>query len=107
MVTQNLSRGDPVWQTPEGRAAVDKELTMLLRSGAFSFDEVMEEEQARALFPEALFVPLNGIMALKHAELPPEFHVLKCRIVAGGDQIRDATGAKHTGRDDDRAMLSS
>ena len=43
LVTQNLTRGDPVWYTPEGLAAVEKEVSMLLRSQAFSFDEVLEE----------------------------------------------------------------
>ena len=84
-MTRNISRSDPVWKTPEAYTAVAKEVDMLTRSRAINFSEVMEEEEARRMYPGSLFIPLNPILATKHAELPEEYHVLECRIVAGGD----------------------
>lgn len=105
LVTMNLKRNDPLLSTAAGIAATEKEVGMLLKSGAFVMEEVMEASEARWLFPDSLFVPLNPIYAVKHWELPEEFHVLKCRIVAGGDQISTASGERVTGKDETRAML--
>lgn len=105
VVTMNLKRNDPVLFTERGREATDKEVNMLVKSGAFNFDEVMEESDAKYWYPDGLFVPLNPIYAMKHWEPPEDFHVLKCRIVAGGDQIQTAQGERVTGKDEARTML--
>lgn len=105
LVTRNVARNNALWASSDAKAAVEKELGMLLRSGAFDFAEVMEEEEARRLYPEGHFVSLDPLLAVKHAEPPEEFHVLKCRVVAGGDRITTGAGEKVSGTEDVRAML--
>lgn len=101
----NLKRNDPTLQTPEAWAATEKEVNILVKSGAFGFREVLEESDAKYWYPDGLFVPLNPVYAVKHWELPEDFHVLKCIIVAGGDQMATAQGERLSGKDESRPML--
>lgn len=48
---------------------------------------------------------MNSIYATKHSELPEEYHVLKCRIVCGGNQITTAQEEHVTGKEDNTETM--
>lgn len=77
IVAMNLKRGDPILRTEAAVMATDKEIGMLVKSGAFNLEEVMEESGSKYWYPEAHFLPPNPIYAVKHWELLEKYHVLK------------------------------
>lgn len=105
LVTQNIPRGDAMWYTEQSRKAIDKEISMLLNNKVYDPNEVFERDWVVSNVRDAQFVPLNPILAQKHVELPESMRTMKCRIVAGGDQIRDAQGTKLPGKGDSMALL--
>ncbi|KAA8494477.1 Copia protein [Porphyridium purpureum] len=79
--------------TKPGRIAFQKEMQTLIGSGALPFHKVVSKHEA-ARAKQARFVNMKPIMAIKNSEMPPEHRVLKCRVVAQGCHITDATGRR-------------
>ena len=64
------------------------------RSGCGGKENPFEEEDAKKQFPEAHFATLHSIVGVKNHESPNEAdHVFKGRVVLGGHDVRDSTGA--------------
>lgn len=53
----NLKRNDPIFSTAKGLAATEKEIGMLLKSGAFVFEEVMEVAEVGAFIQTLFSIP--------------------------------------------------
>ena len=81
-------------QADAGRAALDAELEKLLSLGAFSYEEVIEQDDVLAAFPSEHLnvVDSHMIVGLKHSELPPDAQVWKARFVA--DRTSSLRGAE-------------
>ncbi|KAA8493218.1 Copia protein [Porphyridium purpureum] len=77
-------------KTPDGRAALEKEMKTLSESGTLKLENVIQREDAAAL-KDARFVKLKPIFGVKNSELPPEHHKTKCRVVAQGCIVADAS----------------
>lgn len=84
--------------SPEGRsdkmkAAIQKEKDNLVGKGVWKYDNVDEYDNVRRTVQGAEFVRANLILVEKNAEdSNPENRKFKARIVALGDQVRDAFG---------------
>ncbi|KAA8499353.1 Copia protein [Porphyridium purpureum] len=80
-------------RTQAGRLAFTKEMNTLISSGALPFQKALGRCEA-ARVPNARFVKLKPILAIKNSEMPPEHRMLKCRIVAQGCHITDVDGKR-------------
>ncbi|KAA8493144.1 Retrovirus-related Pol polyprotein from transposon TNT 1-94 [Porphyridium purpureum] len=84
--------------TAEGQKAIDKEVSTLVKLGAWDPSNVMERRDAASRFGDAIYVRGKVILSLKHAE-EPERAKLKARVVAQGCVLRNGEGAKVCGGD--------
>ncbi|KAA8498070.1 Copia protein [Porphyridium purpureum] len=73
-----------------GREAMQKEVDLMIRFKVWDEQPISREEALKV--PGARFVRTHFIFGLKFAELPEEFRKVKCRLVAGGNRIWDASG---------------
>ena len=94
MVTKALHPSDPMARSARAVRAVDEELAALRSEKVWREDEPLEEEEAKRQFPDAHFAGLHSIVGVKNHEYPSESdHIYKGRVVLGGHDVRDSTGA--------------
>jgi len=76
----------------EGAAAIKKEVETMKRYCVWDDNEVMEKEAAVAQYPNAQFVKVKLITAIKNAESEASSQKYKARLVAQGCAMRDIHG---------------
>ena len=98
LVTRSISLQSAEARTPEARAAVDKELNNLTSlMGVWSWDDTLERDLAKTMYPDAVFVRLHLLLGQKFAETNADASShYKARCVALGNQLRDGCGKPAT-----------
>jgi hypothetical protein len=94
LVTRPVPRSSAEYQSPAAQAALVKEVQGLLDKGAFSWSNVCEARDVRSSNGSAQFVRLHPIVVVKHVELAQDLQRFKARLVAGGNDIRNADGSR-------------
>ena len=87
LVTRQITRRDPEWNSESGRKAIFEEVTARIKGGVFSPEGPIEFTEAKLRHPGAHFTKLMTILGIKFSELPPDAWKYKCRIVLRGDHI--------------------
>ena len=88
-------KSDEAW-LPKVVEAKGAEMENMIEQGVFNLREVMEWEEAKRLFPDAVVVGSRMILAEKNSELllPYLEKVYKGRLVAQGNYMMHTTGKK-------------
>ena len=94
MVTKALHPADPMARCPAALQAVEAELSALREERVWRESQPLPAKEAARLHPDAHFATLHSIVGVKNHESPDaNDHIFKGRIVLGGHDVRDATGA--------------
>ena len=92
MVTKTIPFGDPILNSPEAKASLDKELSRLRAINTWDEGAVLERSEAKRLYPNAHFARVFATTGIKHYEMDKSHHKWKTRVVFGGDNIKTADG---------------
>jgi hypothetical protein len=88
-VVKVLKRNDPLWSSPEAKAALMKESNKLISAGVW---EVIAEEKddVTRKYPDVTYSRLFDFLGLKSSEMNNP--VYKARIVVQGSNVTDSSG---------------
>lgn len=101
MLTISLKHGNPLSSGDKAKTSMRNEFNRLTRMMTWRLDSPVDWEEVKKQDPTACVVMLNPVLAVKNAEMSEDEQILKCRVVAGGDNIRDTYGMKISGREAD------
>mmetsp|Transcript_4370 Transcript_4370/g.10695 ORF Transcript_4370/g.10695 Transcript_4370/m.10695 type:complete len:964 (-) Transcript_4370:161-3052(-) len=82
--------------TPDGRAAMDKELAAINDMNALDLNNPIEFNEARKI-QRSVVVKLKGILSKKNADMPVDWQLIKGRLVAQGCVLKDGNNRMASG----------
>ena len=86
LVTKILTKNDNEYHSPDARIAMDKEIDKLVLAGVWD-TKPLSKRQAEAMFPDATFSRIFGILGIKDVESNTAKY--KYRVVLQGSNVKD------------------